>query len=413
MYLLLQDRHVFFNHLTPHSAFKYFHFYNFHHILFYMKREQKPFKLIFIVLLTLSMSIVTAQQLSMTREEAQQAREAIISTAKQYIGTPYLYGGMTKNGIDCSGFVYNAVKESIDYTLPRSTTAMYADVTIISDSQKEMGDLLFFRTTGSGISHVAIYLGNNQFIHAASDGPNTGVIVSSLAEAYWKSHYEGIVGRFLPSGTEAITPTTVATSSTDDTPATTNDKVIGSGISAGNNTTSGTSAGAALSFLRDFSVDLTGSFIWNFYAPKQIKFNARGGSVLLNISYTGWTMRPGLTTGFNIEGAMGFTQIPLLLTVSLPYGFRVYMGPVFTLGKPEQIGSKERIYPSIFPGIIGASWQTGTLKAGKVEFAIAQDIYYSVFNDKDGAALSFGDAFAAGFVFSTGIRVILPLSNVL
>ena len=127
----------------------------------------------------------------------QAKRNAIVEECKKYIGTPYLYGGLTKDGIDCSGFVFTTVRDSAGIQLPRTVKALYSFVQMIPDSKKQKGDLVFFRTVESTISHVGIYIGKDQFMHSVSDGPNTGVIVSSLKENYWKTRYAG-VGTFFP-----------------------------------------------------------------------------------------------------------------------------------------------------------------------------------------------------------------------
>ena len=127
----------------------------------------------------------------------QAKRNAIVEECKKYIGTPYLYGGLTKDGIDCSGFVFTTVRDSAGVQLPRTVKALYSFVSIIPDSKKQKGDLVFFKTVESKISHVGIYIGKDQFIHSVSDGPNTGVIVSSLKENYWKTRYAG-AGTFFP-----------------------------------------------------------------------------------------------------------------------------------------------------------------------------------------------------------------------
>ena len=127
----------------------------------------------------------------------QAKRNAIVEECKKYIGTPYLYGGLTKDGIDCSGFVLTTVRDSIGEQLPRTVKSLYSFVKVIPDSKKQKGDLVFFKTVDATISHVGIYIGKDQFIHSVSDGPNTGVIVSSLQENYWKTRYAG-VGTFLP-----------------------------------------------------------------------------------------------------------------------------------------------------------------------------------------------------------------------
>lgn len=111
-----------------------------------------------------------------------------INAAKSYLETPYLYGGTDRTGLDCSGFVYLAAKDCGLGTIPRSSSSLYAFAVKIQNEEKKPGDLLFF-ADGEKISHVGIYLGENKFIHAASDGTNTGVVISRITDNYWKKHY--------------------------------------------------------------------------------------------------------------------------------------------------------------------------------------------------------------------------------
>ena len=118
------------------------------------------------------------------REETDQ-RLKLVNAAIQYLGTPYLYKSNSKKGMDCSGLVYQSAREALNLTLPRSASAIAAVANKLPDgTEPEIGDLLFFNTAG-GISHIAIYIGEKKFIHAASAGPRTGVIISSLEEKYW------------------------------------------------------------------------------------------------------------------------------------------------------------------------------------------------------------------------------------
>lgn len=114
-------------------------------------------------------------------------REKIVSTAKQYIGVPYLWGGTTPSGFDCSGFVQYVFKLN-GITLPRVSKQQWTVGTWVSRSNLRTGDLVFFQTGSSGVSHLGIYIGNNQFIHASS---SKGVVISSLSNSYWVNTYYG------------------------------------------------------------------------------------------------------------------------------------------------------------------------------------------------------------------------------
>lgn len=122
-------------------------------------------------------------------------RLKLLDTAIRYLGTPYRYSGTTEKGMDCSGFVYRSVLDSLELKLPHQAAALAKQVQHIADTDIQPGDLLFFQE-GAKISHTGIYLGAGQFIHAASDGPATGVIISKIQDSYWKKTYR-FSGRLL------------------------------------------------------------------------------------------------------------------------------------------------------------------------------------------------------------------------
>ena len=111
----------------------------------------------------------------------------IVADAKKYLGVPYVWGGTTPSGFDCSGLTFYVMREN-GITIPRTSETQYGAGTYVSRSTLQPGDLVFFENTyREGISHVGIYIGNGQFIHAAS----SGVIISNLSSTYYDSRYYG------------------------------------------------------------------------------------------------------------------------------------------------------------------------------------------------------------------------------
>lgn len=112
--------------------------------------------------------------------------DKLISVAKAQIGTPYVWGGTTSSGFDCSGFIYYAYKQA-GMDISRTSAQGYFDRSYYVGSP-QVGDLVFFEGTyKAGISHMGIYIGNNQMIQAGSSG---GVQITSLDNSYWKSHFD-------------------------------------------------------------------------------------------------------------------------------------------------------------------------------------------------------------------------------
>lgn len=155
-------------------------------------------KIVFYLLILLFLVCYSIQNEAQAEQTKQTPRLNFINAAYKYLKTPYKYAGTTSNGMDCSGLVYKTALEALNISLPRSSSGIAKFAKRIKDSEIQQGDLLFFVTTSNKnkISHVAIYIGSGEFIHSASHGPKTGVIISSLNEKYWKSCYR-FAGRII------------------------------------------------------------------------------------------------------------------------------------------------------------------------------------------------------------------------
>ncbi|WP_040207117.1 C40 family peptidase [Neobacillus jeddahensis] len=109
----------------------------------------------------------------------------MVSTAKSLLGTPYVWAGSSTSGFDCSGFIYYVANQAGN-KVGRLSAAGYYDRSYYVDSPKA-GDLVFFENTyKQGISHVGIYIGDNQFIHADE---THGIMISNLSNTYYKAHF--------------------------------------------------------------------------------------------------------------------------------------------------------------------------------------------------------------------------------
>jgi len=113
-------------------------------------------------------------------------RNRIVVEARKHLGVPYSWGGSTPNGFDCSGYVQYVLNQC-GITVPRTTELQAQVGSYITKSNLRPGDLVFLQNTyRAGISHVGIYIGNNQMIHASS---SKGVTISDLTNSYYIEHY--------------------------------------------------------------------------------------------------------------------------------------------------------------------------------------------------------------------------------
>ena len=139
-----------------------------------------------------------AQQAAIELQEAAELKysfpslsDSLLDRGKTLLGTPYKYGGSSrKTGFDCSGFVGHVYKEELGIQLPRTTGALLSmDAPVVARADLEPGDLILFNDRGRGrVTHVGIYMGDDEFIHSSSKRSG-GVRVDKLSSKYWNSSY--------------------------------------------------------------------------------------------------------------------------------------------------------------------------------------------------------------------------------
>ncbi len=354
-------------------------------------------RVLFLLLLIFTVCSLKLCAEDITPAQAQVAREKFIAEAKKYVGCPYVLGAVGPDSFDCSGLIYYVARESVGIQLPRTAKAIYSYCRIVPDKSREVGDLVFFKTNSSGnISHVGIYIGNGQFISAISDGENTGVIISSLNQTYWKGKYVA-TGQFLKSGTGSEEKVEEAIAQ-DAKEKEKHPRQVHASRS-GNDIT------------RNIIFDASTNVGWSLISPNSFMFRFRAVDIQINARYKKWFLEPGFAIGARINFSQDVFQIPLLFTATMSEYVRLYAGPVISFTNAHLVTTDEEISASVFPGTIGVVFSTPSfsIKDAKVQFV--QDISYSVFNHTDNAALNFLDSVSAGLVMFTGVRVSLPLST--
>ena len=122
------------------------------------------------------------------KQKKTKSEKRLIKEAKKWLGVKYEYGGSTKDGTDCSGFVMKVFLSVYDIKLPRTSRDQQVFCKRIKKSELKIGDLVFFATTKNKkkVSHVGIYIGDGEFIHASS---SKGVVISKLSQGYYTRNY--------------------------------------------------------------------------------------------------------------------------------------------------------------------------------------------------------------------------------
>jgi len=158
--------------------------------------------------------VALAATLTFGQSSEEATRKKIVEVAFKYRGVPYIYGSESPKAFDCSGFVRYVYREAFGIELPRSARGFYSAGTPIDWKLARMGDVFVYDTVGGAPSHVSIVVGDGTVIHAVSDGPKTGVIVSPMTDRYWEPRL--IAARTFIA---ALTPSTPKTPASPATPA--------------------------------------------------------------------------------------------------------------------------------------------------------------------------------------------------
>lgn len=132
-------------------------------------------------------SVAAVASVNYSAESASGIAQNVIASALNKVGAPYIYGSTGSKGYDCSGLVYAVYKNELGIDLPRTSREQSNYGVQVSRENLQPGDLVFFNTGGSGVSHVGIYKGNGNFIHASSGKGE--VMISNLSEDYYNSRY--------------------------------------------------------------------------------------------------------------------------------------------------------------------------------------------------------------------------------
>lgn len=339
---------------------------------------------------------------TMSTAEAQVKREQFLAEIKNQIGKRFEKNCTGPDSYDNVGLVCGVAKSSLDIKLPGNVKSIYNEVKIVSDEKKEPGDLLFFKSQNGVISEIGVFIGNDDFVSAVETDENDGVQILSLSDANWKKKYVA-VGQFLPSGKAEVVKSeeTKTENKKSENKKTENKKEVKS---------SGDKKQPESFSKNDLAADFSVFFDWSLLSPRQFVFRFRGIDALLNVNYTGFVLEPGLGIAFRYNFGLDTIQIPLTVSMKINDYIRAYAGPVFTCKSVSLIDTDKEIKASIFPGVVGISFISPSYKIGDFEIKGVQDISYTVYNNLDGASLSFKESMAAGLVMYTGVRIACPLS---
>jgi probable lipoprotein NlpC len=311
---------------------------------------------------------------------AQEARNRLLAAADAYRGVPYRHGGIDKKGLDCSGLIYASFQDSLSVSVPRTSSALYNWAEKIGEGALQPGDLVFFVTTGSGISHAGIYVGEGRFIHSASDGPKTGVIYSSMDESYWRRTFAG-AGRALP----ALPLTEMGPSRPTETVP--KEKERGKG------------------FLVGFA--LAPSWSGFMKGDNPIRGLTAQGRFAWKVVVFGQPLTPGIEIRPEWDGALGVFRVPLTLSLGFNDKLRIFAGPAFSLGVPvlrRESGNRRYTGGNSWLGSAGITAVPLSFPLGRGSLDLYGELAWQSYRHAPETEPDLGADMSAGLKFSTGLR---------
>jgi probable lipoprotein NlpC len=324
------------------------------------------------------------------------ARQRVISASKKYEGTPYVYSGMTNKGVDCSGFICLSFKDALNVDLPRSALGLYSWAERTTLDKAQPGDFLFFKTDNSGqVTHVALYLGERRFIHAASAGSKTGVIYSSLDEKYYTDAYAGAGRAFpeIPSNLKIDIDSTAGNSN--------------AGVQRGR------SSDSSKPGIDSFHLFTGAAFapIWNSFIRDEELLRGFTSQICLYAETYPFGKQAvfGLEVRPEYDRFLGVFRLPVTLSVGPDEKLKFFAGPVFSFGDASlNINGDQREYSegTGFFSVIGITAAPFTINTSGGDFAPYFEVAWQSYSSDSFNMIA---DFAASFRFSTGIRWLIKI----
>ena len=345
--------------------------------------KPKLFCLFFLIFLVQS-AFSSELELSLRGITAAEARQQLISAAESFLGTPYRFAGLDRRGLDCSGLVYLSFREGLNIEAPRTTQSIYDWAEKIDTEELQPGDLVFFITVGTTVSHMGIYTGGGRFIHSASEGPLTGVIISSFDEAYWMRTYLG-AGRVLPPDDEMQLNNYTSNRSTGRTRASQNWEDAGFFVGFG----------AAWTF---------GGFFEGAPSP------FRGISTLATVGYKWTKYRIGIELRQEWDRALGVLRLPFTFSVGTDR-FLIFAGPSYTFGEPSlNLSDGTRYYSGAFGWSYGVSAAFPPIRIGAGALSFYGELAWQSYSWPENEKFSLKPDITANIRLSAGLRYLSKMS---